>query len=236
VLDRPNPNGFYVDGPMLDSNYKSFVGMDSIPVVHGLTVGEFALMLNGENWLKNGEKCKLTVISVKNYSHKMLYQLPIAPSPNLPNMASIYLYPSLCLFEGTPISIGRGTEKAFQIYGHPDLKNFDTSFIPVSIAGKSANPKHENKICKGFDVTNFGLNVLPNYSKLYLFWLIDSYDQLGKPNDFFTGFFNKLAGTDKLKQQIIDGRTEDEIRALWQDQLTKYKQLRKKYLLYPDFE
>jgi len=236
VLDRPNPNGFYVDGPMLDSNYKSFVGMDSIPVVHGLTVGEFALMLNGENWLKNGEKCKLTVISVKNYSHKMLYQLPIAPSPNLPNMASIYLYPSLCLFEGTPISIGRGTEKAFQIYGHPDLKNFDTSFIPVSIAGKSANPKHENKICKGFDVTNFGLNVLPNYSKLYLFWLIDSYDKLGKPNDFFTGFFNKLAGTDKLKQQIIDGRTEDEIRALWQDQLTKYKQLRKKYLLYPDFE
>jgi len=235
-LDRPNPNGFYVDGPILDKKFSSFVGMDPIPIVHGLTMGEYAMMLNGEHWLSDSLTCDLKVIKVIGYRHDLLYQLPIPPSPNLPNMASIYLYPSLCLFEGTVMSVGRGTSKPFQIFGHPEMKHFDTTFIPRPIDGKAPHPKLEGKKCKGFDVSLFGTSMMPNIEGIYLFWLINSYFDLGGEDDFFNPFFTKLAGTDQLRLQIERGMTEEKIKAGWRDNLLKYKSIRKKYLLYPDFE
>ena len=236
ILDRPNPNGFYVDGPILEKKFSSFVGMDPIPIVHGMTIGEYALMLNGEGWLKDSIQCDLQVITVINYRHDLLYQLPVSPSPNLPNMASIYLYPSLCLFEGTIVSVGRGTDKPFQIFGHPDMKQFDTTFVPEPIAGKAPHPKLEGQTCKGFDVSLFGSSMVPNMQGLYLFWLINTYFDMGGEDDFFKPFFNKLAGTDQLRIQIERGMTEKEIKAGWSDNLLKFKSIRKKYLLYPDFE
>jgi len=236
ILDRPNPNGFYVDGPILEKKFSSFVGMDPIPIVHGMTIGEYALMLNGEGWLKDSIQCDLQVITVINYRHDLLYQLPVSPSPNLPNMASIYLYPSLCLFEGTIVSVGRGTDKPFQIFGHPDMKQFDTTFVPEPIAGKAPHPKLEGQTCKGFDVSLFGSSMVPNMQGLYLFWLINTYFDMGGEDDFFKPFFNKLAGTDQLRIQIERGMTEEEIKAGWSDNLLKFKSIRKKYLLYPDFE
>lgn len=235
ILDRPNPNGHYVDGPVLKKEFKSFVGMDPIPVVHGMTIGEYALMLNGEKWLENGIQCNLTVISVLKYDHTKLYQLPIPPSPNLPNMASIYLYPSLCFFEGTPISVGRGTEKPFQIYGHPKLKKYEIVFIPKSIEGKAPNPKLEGDSCKGYDLSDFGKAILPNLNIIYLFWLQDTYNELDNKANFFTPFFDKLAGTDELKKQIIKGVPMEEIKASWQKDLDNFLLIRKKYLLYTDF-
>ncbi len=236
ILDRPNPNGFYVDGPVLRKEFRSFVGMDPIPVVHGLTVGEYAMMLNGEGWLKDGEQCELQVIKVKGYDHTMRYKLPVPPSPNLPDMKSVYLYPSLCFFEGTVVSVGRGTSKPFQIFGHPDFKHYDTTFVPEPIPGKAPHPKLQGKLCKGFDVSVFGESMLPNMDRLYLFWLRSAYFDLGAEDNFFTPFFNKLAGTDSLRIMIERGKTEEEIRASWQADLKKYKLIRKKYLLYPDFE
>lgn len=236
VLDRPNPNGFYVDGPVLDKKFQSFVGMDPIPVVHGLTVAEYAKMLNGEKWLKNGVQCDLKIVAVKNYKHSDLYQLPIAPSPNLPNMTAIYLYPSLCLFEGTPVSIGRGTNKPFQLVGHPDFKTFDTTFTPKPIPHAAPNPKLNGKACNGFDLSNFGQTMLPLMGKIYLYWITEAYFELGGHESYFSSFFDKLAGTDQLKKQIIQGETTEAIHASWQDDLQKYKKIRKKYLLYPDFE
>lgn len=236
VLDRPNPNGHYVDGPVLEKEFKSFVGMHPIPIVHGLTVGELATMINGESWLANGVKCDLTVIPCDKYNHRDFYNLPINPSPNLSTMNAIYLYPSLCLFEGTVISVGRGTDKPFQIYGHPELKNSNYTFTPRSIEGASKNPPYLGQVCKGYDLSQFAEMYIKNYKKLYLFWLMQSYKDYPRKDEFFNDFFNRLAGNSILKQQIIEGKPEEEIRKSWEPKLTEYKELRKKYLLYEDYE
>lgn len=234
ILDRPNPIGNLVDGPILDPKFKSGVGMHPIPIAHGLTTGEFAQMVNGEKWLSNGVNCGLTVIKLANYNHSKAYILPIKPSPNLPNNLSIYLYPSLCLFEGTAISQGRGTTFPFQVLGHPLLKNnYQFSFTPKSIAGMSKNPPLENQICYGIDFRNSNEENLRKQSKLNLKLLIDIYQQYPDKANFFNAFFNKLAGNDVLMQQIKDGKTEKEIRESWVAGLENYKAKRKAYLLYP---
>ncbi len=235
VLDRPNPNGHYVDGPVLDKKFASFVGMNPIPVVHGLTMGEYAQMLNGEKWLSGGATCSLKVVKVKNYTHKTLYKLPVRPSPNLPNMTAVYLYPSLCFFEGTVVSVGRGTDYPFQILGYPGFNEGPFAFTPKSIKGVSVKPPYENVECKGFDLREFGDNYIPTIKQLYLFWLKNLFDNYQTKEKFFTEYFDKLAGTDQLRKQIMEGKTEDEIRKSWQPELNKYKQMRKKYLLYDDF-
>ncbi|MDQ3190088.1 MAG: DUF1343 domain-containing protein [Bacteroidota bacterium] len=236
ILDRPNPNGFYVDGPILESQYKSFVGMHNVPVVHGMTVGEYASMINEEGWLANKVKTDLTIIKIDGYTHNDLYQLPIKPSPNLSTMEAIYLYPSLCFFEGTVISVGRGTDKPFSIIGHPELKNHSFNFTPKSIPGASKNPPYEGILCKGYDLTDYGKNFILNSPRLHLQWLIKTYEDSPDKNAYFNPFFNNLAGNAKLRQQISAGLSEQEIRKTWQADLEKFKQLRKKYLLYIDFE
>lgn len=236
VLDRPNPNGFFIDGPVLEKKYESFVGMQLIPVVHGLTVGEYAQMLNGEKLLANNLQCKLKVITCANYNHKMHYDLPVAPSPNLPNMASIYLYPTLCFFEGTPVSVGRGTDIPFQVIGYPSFNEGDFQFTPKSILGKAAKPLYENENCSGIDLREFGSVYIKNAKSLYLFWIISMYQSYPDKEKFFTPFFDKLAGTDLLAKQIKEGKSEEEIRKSWQAGIYKYKLVRKKYLLYDDFE
>lgn len=235
ILDRPNPNGHYVDGPVLEKEFSSFIGMHPIPTVHGMTVGEYAQMINGENWLAGGKKCDLTVIKNLNYTHKRFYELPIKPSPNLPNMASVYLYPSLCLFEGTTISVGRGTDKPFQILGHPLIKSEKYSFTPKPTEG-AKNPKLNGKKCYGYDLTFFGEEYIKKKPYLNLFWIMDIYKNYPNKEEFFTKSFNLLAGTDKLKQQLKDGVSEQDIYKSWQPSLKQFKQTRKKYLLYPDFE
>ncbi|POY35287.1 DUF1343 domain-containing protein [Solitalea longa] len=234
VLDRPNPNGFYVDGPVLDPKFKSFVGMHPVPVVHGMTVGEYAKMINGEKWLKEGIQCKLKVISMENWDHEKPYKLPVKPSPNLPNNQAIYLYPSICFFEGTEISLARGTMFPFQAFGAPELSNQPFSFTPKSIQGMSKNPPHENKVCNGVDLRNFDCTVFAKTKRLNLKWLLDMYQAYPDKSNFFlkTLFFDKLAGTDQLRNQIIAGKTETEIRKSWEPALSKYKQMRKKYLIY----
>ena len=224
ILDRPNPNGHYIDGPIREDGFESFVGMHPIPIVHGMTIGEYAKMINAENWISN--KCNLTVIEMENYNHDMHYNLPIKPSPNLPNSKSINLYPSLCLFEGTNISIGRGTDYPFQHFGAPYLES-NYSFTPKSGEG-SKYPKHKNIDCFGTD-----LRFQDNYlTDINLNWIINSYNNCPYKEKFFTNFFDKLAGTDKLRLQIIDGKTEKEIKGSWIDGLDKFKLTRKKYLLY----
>ncbi|MDG1475986.1 MAG: DUF1343 domain-containing protein [Vicingaceae bacterium] len=235
VLDRPNPNGHYIDGPILDPAFKSFVGMHPVPIVHGMTVGEYAQMINGEKWLANKATCDLTVIKAEHYDHNRFYELPIKPSPNLPNMSSIYLYPSLCLFEGTPISIGRGTEKPFQIMGHPLIKSDAYSFTPKSMDG-AKKPKLKDQKCFGYDLEYFGAEYLKGKGGINLFWLTETYKNFPNKEKFFTRMFQLLSGTDKLQQQIETGKTEDEIKASWKDGLAKYSIIRKKYLLYKDFE
>ena len=234
VMDRPNPNGFYVDGPVLDPEFRSFVGMHPIPVVHGLTVGELAQMINGEKWLKNGVKCGLRVIPCKGYDHNTLYELPVKPSPNLPNNTSIYLYPSLCFLEPTPLSIGRGTAFPFQVIGHPKYKG-EFTFTPKPTEG-AKNPKLNGENCIGLDLRNTTSDYFVNRRSMDLSWLLDSYMTFKDDPKFFTPFFDKLAGTDLLRKLMQKGANEDEIRASWQKDLTEYKKLRKKYLLYPDFE
>jgi len=236
VLDRPNPNGYYVDGPVLEKEYKSFVGMHPVPIVHGMTLAEYALMINGEKWLKGGLQCTMKYVLVDTYRHTDFYQLPVKPSPNLPSMESIYLYPSFCLFEGTCISVGRGTEHPFEIIGNPLLDSTGFSFTPQSIPGMSKNPPHEGKLCHGSDFHNYANNYIKGYGKLYLFPLLELYKQLNSKTEFFNSFFNPLAGTASLKQQIISGAAEEDIRKSWQPELEKYKKIRKKYLLYTDFE
>lgn len=235
VLDRPNPNGHYVDGPVLKPQYKSFVGLHSVPVVYGMTMAEYALMVNNENWLKNGLKCDLHYVLCLGYDHQVLYQLPIAPSPNLPTMSSVYLYPSLCFFEGTPISVGRGTQKPFQQYGHPNLKNGTISFIPQNDS-INKHPKLAGKTCNGHDLQSFGMIYIKSYRKLYLFWLLDAYKNYPDNADFFTTFFNTLAGNSEFKQQIINNVSEENIRKSWENDIKNFKKIRKKYLLYKDFE
>jgi uncharacterized protein YbbC (DUF1343 family) len=235
VLDRPNPHGFYVDGPVLQPEFASFVGLHKIPIVHGMTVAEYARMVNAEGWLKNGIRCKLEWVEVEGYTHSSRYDLPVRPSPNLPDMESIYLYPSLCLFEGTPVSVGRGTDKPFKIIGHPAYKKGDFSFTPVSLKGISENPPHKGLKCNGIDLSNYADDIKMN-GQIRLEWLIEMYKSLGTEVRFFEGFFNKLAGTSTLSEQIISGKTEAQIRESWQADLNAFKKIRKKYLLYPDFE
>ena len=236
VLDRPNPNGYYVDGPVMEDKLRSFVGRTPIPLVHGLTVGEYATMLNGEQWLDGKLKCNLVVVRLKNYTHSVYYSLPVPPSPNLPNMSSIYLYPSLGLFEGTAISLGRGTEFPFQVIGFPGFNGGSYSFTPKSIPGKAVHPPYEGIECKGYMLKDFGDVFVRNSKTIYLFWLKGMYDKYPDHKKFFNSYFDKLAGTASLREQIINGASEEEIRKSWQPALDKYKMLRQKYLLYPDFE
>ena len=229
VLDRPNPNGHYVDGPTLDLKYTSFVGIHPVPVVHGMTVGEYAQMINGEDWLKEGVKCDLKVISLQNYTHSTTYQLPINPSPNLPNSKAINLYPSLCLFEGTNMSMGRGTENQFQVIGSPYLKGnlYDYEFTPEPNIG-AKYPVHEGNICKGLNLQN-----QPRLDYIELKWLIDAYQNTSDKTVFFNPFFTKLAGQELLKEKIENGWTAQQIRASWKEDVENYKRLRAPYLLYP---
>ena len=233
VLDRPNPNGYYVDGPvMTDKKLYSFVGQLPIPIVHGCTLGELAEMISGEGWLSGGKSCELTVIPCSDYTHNSYFELPIKPSPNLPNITSIYAYPSLCWFEGTCISIGRGTDLPFQQFGFPNCKVGETTFTPKEIPGVSTNPPFENQLCKGAKVS---FEKRP--TQLNLSWLISMYSNYPNKDKFFTSanFFDKLAGTTQLRKQIIGGVGEDVIRLSWQSDLDAYKAIRKKYLLYTDF-
>jgi uncharacterized protein YbbC (DUF1343 family) len=234
ILDRPNPNGHYIDGPILDTAFKSFVGMHPVPVVHGCTIAEYALMINGEGWLKNKAQCKLEVIKIKNYKHWDAYQLPVRPSPNLPNMSSVYLYPSLCFFEGTNYSIGRGTPFPFQYVGKPDCSIGSDSLIPKNLPGIADHPPHEGKLCIGFNLTEYGKQVAFHSKQINLFWLLDLYKNDADKANFFTPFFDKLAGTDQLRKQIIAGKSEAEIRATWQEGLDQYRKKRMRYLMYAD--
>ncbi|WP_143960596.1 exo-beta-N-acetylmuramidase NamZ family protein [Litoribacter populi] len=227
ILDRPNPNGDYVDGPVLKEGFTSFVGMHPIPVVHGLTVGELAQMINGEGWLKNKVKADITIIKAENWDHSQAYSLPVKPSPNLPNDISIRLYPSLCYFEGTDISLGRGTTFPFQVYGYPDESFGDFSFTPKSITGMSKNPPHQDKTCYGKDLRNEDLS-----HQFTLTYLLDAYNKSGKKEKFFNAFFDKLAGTDQLRKDILAGKPEKDIRASWEKDLSEYEKMRSKYLLY----
>lgn len=235
IFDRPNPNGHYIDGPVLKPGYESFVGIHPIPIVHGLTVGELAGMINGEYWLRDSLQCSLTVVPVSNYSHKRPYELPIKPSPNLPNIRSIYLYPSLCLFEGTVVSVGRGTDKQFQVYGHPDATIGDYYFTPEPKPG-AGQPPLLGQRCRGFDLSNLSPDSLFRVSQIDLSRLIDFYRAYPDKSAFFlkNNFIDKLAGSDELRKQIAAGKTEEEIRASWQADLVRFRQLRAKYLLYPD--
>lgn len=237
VMDRPNPNGFYVDGPVLREEMKSFVGMHPVPIVHGMTVGEYAQMINGEGWLKGGVQCELTVINCTGYDHNNHFDLPIAPSPNLPNASSIQLYPSLCLFEGTPVSVGRGTDKQFQIFGMPGLKNAPFEFTPKPMPG-AKHPKHDGVLCNGYDLSAVGAFVIRDSKKLNLQWLVDLYAGLStsQQKEFFTPFFDKLAGNTFLREQIQAGKSAEEICASWAAEVGAFKKIRKRYLLYPDFE
>ena len=233
VLDRPNPNGFYVDGPVLDTAFRSFVGLDPIPIVHGMTFGEYAQMLNGEGWLKGKVKCKLRVIKMANYTHDMPYTLPINPSPNLNTARSILLYPSLCLFEGTAISVGRGTLFPFQVLGHPELKDkFSFSFKPESIPGMSDDPPQKGKLCYGINLRDYDTTSIRKSKKIDILWLKKMYTAFPDKAHFFNAYFTKLAGTDLLRKQVEEGKSEQEIRASWEPALTNFKKIRQKYLLY----
>ena len=229
VFDRPNPNGHLIDGPIREAGFKSFVGMHPIPVAHGLTVGELARMINGEGWLKDGIKCKLAVIEMENYNHKYKYALPEKPSPNLPNNQSIGLYPSLCFFEGTKMSIGRGTPYPFQVIGYPDQRFGEFSFIPLSIEGMAKHPKYEGQECFGVDLRNIDLPY-----RLDLSYVIEFYEKWEREESFFTKYFDTLAGTQKLRVQIEAGVMIEEIRKSWEPGLEEFRKLRQKYLLYSD--
>jgi uncharacterized protein YbbC (DUF1343 family) len=232
VTDRPNPNGFYIDGPVLDSNFKSFVGLHPVPVVYGMTIGEYAAMINEEGWIGD-KKCNLTVIPMDGYDHRMLVSLPVRPSPNLPCWQSIYLYPSLCFFEGTIISVGRGTEFPFQVFGHPEYLVGSYAFIPRKIPGVSEKPPYAGEECFGGNITGFAEEYANHEQHLFLFWLISTYGFFKDSGNFFTPYFDKLAGTDRLRLDIQSGKSEDEIRKGWEADLSAFKNIRSKYLLYP---
>lgn len=232
VLDRPNPNGFYVDGPLLDMKHKSGVGWLPIPVVHGMTLGELALMINGEKWLPKGRTCDVTVVPCKNYTHQTRYEPPIAPSPNLPNIHSIYLYPSTCLFEGTVVSLGRGTAFPFQVYGHPKFRGSSFSFTPRSVSG-AKNPPLLNQKCYGVDLRNLSDETI--WEKGFnLSYVIDAYNNLKMGNKFFSPFFEKLVGVDYIRKDIMAGKSAQEIKDKWHCDVVKFKRQRKPYLLYEE--
>ena len=229
VLDRPNPNGFYVDGPILKSDNQSFVGLHQVPVVYGMTIGEYAKMVNGEGWLKGGIRCDLTVIPINIYDRKAIYELPVRPSPNLPNWESVYLYSTLCFFEGSIVSIGRGTEMPFQIYGHPNMRGSFT-FTPQSTSG-ATKPLLEGQCCRGENLVEFAHDYAYNDNRLQMEWVIEAYQQL-KDKGFFTNYFRLLAGDKQLQRDIENGKSADEIRASWQNDLEAFKAVRNKYLIY----
>ncbi len=233
VLDRPNPNGSYVDGPVLNMKYKSFVGMHPVPIVYGMTIGEYAMMINGEKWLKDGMQCDLQVIKNESYTHESFYSLPIKPSPNLLDIDAIILYPSLCLFEGTVISVGRGTYSPFKVIGNPELsQSYGFLFNPQSIEGMSKNPPFLNETCYGIDLQNYDTGGLLASKKINLKWLMEMYQNYPKKDQFFNSFFVKLTGTDELQKQIEAGKSEACIRKSWKKDLKTFKETRSKYLLY----
>ncbi len=234
ILDRPNPNGYYVDGPVLKKGFESFVGLHPVPIVHGMTVAEYAQMLNGEGWLKNKLQCKLHIVKCKNYDHKTSYDLPVKPSPNLPNSYAIDLYPSLCLFEGTNVSVGRGTDYPFQLLGAPYFPKGTTVFTPKANEG-AKYPKYEGQLCNGFILQDFAKYYIHGLGEIYLFWLVEAYDAAPNKDKFFTNFFDKLAGTDELRKQIQSGLSPMDIRESWKKELNLFKNIRQKYLLYPDY-
>jgi uncharacterized protein YbbC (DUF1343 family) len=241
ILDRPNPNAYFVDGPVLDMNLKSGIGMFPIPITHGLTIGEFAQMANGEGWLENKMKCNIKIIPVANYSHDMPYTLPVKPSPNLNTQQSVMLYPSLCLFEGTVISQGRGTYFPFTVLGNPDLKGkYPFSFTPQSIKGMAETPLHMNQVCYGLDLRNYNIEQLRQSKGINIQWMKEMYNAYPYKERFFDfkqskemGNIDKLAGTTLFKEQVIAGKSEKEIRQSWEPGLSQFKTMRKKYLLYP---
>jgi uncharacterized protein YbbC (DUF1343 family) len=236
ILDRPNPNGHYVDGPVLDLEYQSFVGMHPIPIVYGMTVGELALMIKGESWLDTEKTCDLTVIPCLNYDHSKIYNPPVKPSPNLPNLRSILLYPSLCLFEGTQVSIGRGTDNQFQVIGHPDYTPGSYTFIPEPKPG-ATKPKLEGESCYGTSLVNLQPEQIAQWKKISLGYLLSYHNYLKERNSFFlpNKYFDRLAGGDQLRKQIENGASESEIRESWASDLESFKSTRSRYLLYPDF-
>lgn len=233
VLDRPNPIGFYVDGPILDMKYKSGVGWYPIPVCHGMTLGELALMINGEGWLPEAAVCDLTVIKCRNYTHQSRYVLPVKPSPNLPDMRSIYLYPSLCYFEATPVSLGRGTAQAFQMYGHPNMKGYSFSFTPRSVEG-AKNPPQLDQECFGVDLRTKPSDEAVNAAGINLEYVIDAYRNLHMGDHFFRSFFELLIGRDYVRKMIKEGASAEEIKAMWADDVASFKEQRKPYLLYEE--
>jgi len=228
VLDRPNPNGFYIDGPVLDLKYKSFVGLHPVPLVYGMTIGEYAQMINDEKWLKNEVNCDLAVIPCKNYTHQSRYSLPVRPSPNLRDMQAVYLYPSLTLFEGTCINIGRGTDFPFKVFGSPKLTNCDFTYTPE--CDPKVLPMHCDTLCYGVDLRNYQL---PDSNCFTLKWLIQAYSNYPEKSKFFNIFFYNLSGNKELRQQIEAGKSEQEIRDSWKEGINKFKLIRAKYLLYP---
>ena len=232
ILDRPNPNGHYVDGPILDMKYKSSVGWLPIPIVHGMTLGELALMVNGERWLPASRICDITVIKCKNYTHQTMYELPIPPSPNLPNMKAVYLYPSTCYFEATPVSLGRGTQLPFQIYGHPNMLGYDYTFTPQSIPG-AKNPPQLNRICHGVNLSELSNEEIWKKG-VDLSYLIDAYRNLNMDDYFFRPFFELLTGRDYVRKMIKQGKNADEIKAMWTEDVEKFKIQRKPYLIYEE--
>lgn len=237
ILDRPNPNGHLVDGSILRPAQRSFVGLHPVPILHGLTVAEYARMINGEHWLKDSLQCDLYYVECENYTHKKMYKLPINPSPNLVDMRSIYLYPSVCFFEGTPISVGRGTPKPFQRYGHPNLLDGNFEFTPQPCYG-AKSPLHSGKACTGYDLSHISVLDLQHRKTLNLDYLLNAYRLYPSQDSFFltNRFFDLLAGDTMLRSQIVAGCTAAEIRDSWQPELDAYKTMRKQYLLYPDFE
>jgi len=231
ILDRPNPNGYYTDGPILDTAFSSFVGIHPIPVVHGMTFGEYSAMVNGEGWLAGGIKCDVTVVGCMNYTHETLYQLPVKPSPNLPNMNSVYLYPSVCFSEGTVLSCGRGTTFAFQVLGAPDMPDRGFSFIPEPMPG-ATNPRHKGLVCYGLDLRNALADGLVPAPGINLKWIISAYNDYPDKSKFFNGYFDTLAGGTSLREQIQQGKTAEEIKASWKSGLDSFNLIRNKYLLY----
>ncbi len=231
ILDRPNPNGNLIDGPILDPKHSSFVGLHPVPIAHGMTVGEYARMVIGERWINNADSLRLKIVVCADYTHDSQYILPIAPSPNLPNQASIMLYPSLCLFEGTPVSIGRGTDHPFQQVGAPWFPDLGHTFTPRSVP-QAPHPKFENEVCNGVDLSSFGESYIQAHGKIYLFWLIEAYRNAPDQEEFFTDYFRLLAGTPQLEEQIEAGKSEEEIRASWEPGLQRFRALRAKYLIY----
>ncbi len=232
VLDRPNPNGHYVDGPILDMKFRSGVGWLPIPVVHGMTLGELARMANGEGWLPQGRRCRLTVVPCQGYTHVTEYRLPVPPSPNLPDMRSVYLYASLCPFEGTPVSLGRGTAHPFQMYGHPAMKGCSFSFTPHSMPG-AKNPPLKDQLCYGVDLSVLS-EAEARATGFDLKYVVDAYRRTGLGEDFFRPFFDLLMGTDRVRKLILEGRTADEIRSTWAAEVEAFKERRRPYLLYAE--